>query len=421
MATVELAVRRHTDFARLYAVKRLRAHVAEDAEVREGFIAEAQVAGTIRHPNVVSVIDVGSDERGPFLVMDWVDGVPLHRFVPRALEMGPLPISLGCRMIAQVARGLHAAHEFYTPSGDKIELVHRDVSPQNILVGYDGLVRVSDFGIAKALGRGRATTTGLVKGKVGYLAPEQLRFETLDRRADLFSVGVVLFELLAGVRLYGTAGSDLESTAKRILREAPPGIGDARRDAPPALEELLFSLLSKAREERPATAKETADRLDAIASDLELDEGPVSLETFMEERLGEQRAEMRAKIAAAIARVDEAVDAPTPIVRTKGRLRPVMIGAGLVAGSLAIAVTAWAIGFAFASEAEPTRAIEQEVAPVEIPASPPITVEVEPAPRPIVPALVQSEEPERPRVRPRTKRVPSMRVALPMQGEGGWN
>jgi serine/threonine-protein kinase len=417
MATVELAVRRQSDFARLYAVKRLRPHLAEEAEVREGFIAEAQVAGTIRHPNVVSVIDVGTDERGPFLVMDWVDGIPLHRFVPKALENGPLPIALGCRIVAQVARGLHAAHEFYTPGGDRIELVHRDVSPQNILVGYDGLVRVTDFGIAKALGRGRATTTGLLKGKVGYLAPEQLRFETLDRRADLFGIGVVLFELLSGARLYATAGADLESTAKRILREDPPSIGDTRRDAPPALEELLFSLLSKAREDRPATAKETAERLEAIAAEIELDEGPVNLEAFMEERFRDDRAGMRTRIADAIARIGSETTATTRITRPRSP-RFFAIAGALVAGSLAIAATAWAISALGGSDPAEPRVVSTHAAAPMAPAI--VQAPAVQAPAMTDPIEVVEDPVERPRARARTKRTTQMR-SLPMQGEGGWN
>ncbi|MDQ3034544.1 MAG: serine/threonine protein kinase, partial [Myxococcota bacterium] len=297
---MSLAIRRDGAFERLYAIKRLHAEVLETASAREAFSREARIAGLVRHPNVVSVLSVGRDEDGPFLVMDWIDGVPLHALLGRLLESGPVPIALACRIAEQVARGLHAAHQLVTHTGEHLELVHRDVSPQNVLVGFDGLVRVTDFGIAKALSGDSPTATGVVKGKAGYLSPEQLGCEVVDRRADLFSLGIVLFEALSGRRLYHDRGvGALGVIAERILHEPPPSIAEERRDAPPALDELLFELLAKDRSERPSTALEVARRLAAIAEHTR-DEDEPDLEAILAARFEPDRAALRARIAAAL-------------------------------------------------------------------------------------------------------------------------
>lgn len=265
MGQVDLCVRRTGTFERLYAVKRLHPHLREDEAMRSMFLDEARVAGLVRHANVVAVLDVGEDVDGPYLVMDYVEGVSLSRFVRARAKVGThLPVPLCAQIIAQVARGLHAAHELAGSDGAPLDLVHRDVSPQNILVGRDGTVRVTDFGIAKALGRSTHTSTGVLKGKVGYMSPEQLRFERVDRRSDLFALGVVLFELVHLRRLY--SGGDGAEVARCILHEVPPDLGEGRADVPPALVELSFQLLAKDREDRPATAQEVAERLEELVS-----------------------------------------------------------------------------------------------------------------------------------------------------------
>ena len=137
------------------------------------FLDEGRIAGLVRHPHVVSVVDVGEDEAGPYLVMDFVEGVSLAELIARAAARGEhVPMTVALRIAAQVAAGLHAVHETRGADGKLLQLIHRDVSPQNVLIAFDGTARVSDFGIAKALGRATRTTTGVLKGKVGYLAPD---------------------------------------------------------------------------------------------------------------------------------------------------------------------------------------------------------------------------------------------------------
>jgi tRNA A-37 threonylcarbamoyl transferase component Bud32 len=307
MGRVDLSSRREGTFERLYAVKHLHAHVREDAEMRAMFLDEARIAGLLRHPNVVSVVDVGEDDEGPFLVMDYVEGVPLTSLVKRALETETqLPIEVALRIAIDVARGLAAAHDLCDSDGAPLHLVHRDVSPHNVLVGFDGIARVTDFGIAKVLGRQSAqTSTGILKGKLGYMSPEQLRFHAPDRRSDLFSLGVVLYELLAGRRLY--RGSEGESAALRILEEPPPDLADARDDAPPALVGLLFALLAKDPADRPRDAHAVEHALEEVLADL----GVAATTNVV-------RAHMRASFEAERAQreleVRTAQSTPTPLV-----------------------------------------------------------------------------------------------------------
>ncbi len=286
MASVALVVRREGGFARAYAEKRLLPGFGDDPEVRAMFMDEARIAGLLRHPNVVSVLDVGEDERGAYLLMDYVEGLPLTALIRRFAQVGePTPIQICLDIVIQAARGLHAAHTLVDHDGSALELVHRDVSPHNLLVGFDGVVRVTDFGIARALGRRTKTTTGILKGKVGYMAPEMLRFEPIDRRADLFSLGVVLHELVAGKRLYRSR--DQSESARRILHEAPPDLGLARIGVPDELVRLSFELLAKDPVHRPDTAKDVARRLEAIRLNLVAVEGEQELDVYMRENLDE--------------------------------------------------------------------------------------------------------------------------------------
>ncbi len=291
MGTVSVCVRRAGAFERLYAIKRLHPHLQGDPAMRSMFLDEARMSGLLRHSNVVPVLDVGEDDAGPFLVMDYVEGVSVSRFIRHHAKQGDrVPVPLCLHIAAQTARGLHAAHELEDTDGHALQLVHRDVSPQNILIARDGVVRVTDFGVAKALGRSTHTSTGLLKGKVGYMSPEQLRFEPIDRRCDLFALGVVLFELLTAKRMF--PGKDAAAVARRVLNEAPPDIGDMRPEVSPAVVELVFELLAKDPAQRPSTAAEVASR---IEEELAL-EGAVDLASYVEANFGEELDQTRASV-----------------------------------------------------------------------------------------------------------------------------
>jgi serine/threonine-protein kinase len=340
MGRVELALRKEGAFRRLYAVKRLHSILVSDASVREMFMEEARIAGLIRHPNVVSVLDVGEDSDGPFLIMDYVEGASLSALMKRALAAeASIPIQICVRIAREIALGLHAAHELVDHEGARLDVVHRDLSPQNVLVGFDGAIRITDFGIAKALGRSVRTSTGVLKGKLSYMAPEQLQFEDPDRRSDLFSLGVIFFELLSGKRLYDNSASG--DAPRRILKEPPPDIGEERPEVPAALVQLLFELLAKEREKRPSDAKSVAARLDAVLAELVAGEGPFELGAWIDAVAGDFRRERKAEVAAALAQV-ETRPPPKPAARASWRT-PVWIGAGLavVAAATGIGLSAW--------------------------------------------------------------------------------
>ncbi len=341
MGRVDLAVRLEGSFERLFAVKRLKAALADDTGVREMFLDEARIAGLVRHPNVVSVLDVGHDAEGPYLVMEWVEGVSVAQLLAQR-SAHPLPVDVCLRVAAQVADGLHAAHEQGDAEGRPLHLVHRDVSPQNILIGFDGVARVTDFGIAKALGRTTQTSTGILKGKLGYISPEQLRFEPADRRADLFGLGVVLFELLTGKRLY--RGEDELDGPRRILSEPPPDLGDFRVDVEPELVELMFELLAKSREGRPETAKAVAQRLEAMLAALTSAGETTDTAELLARHFSGAREQQRQRTREAVERVRAPstisaagvvarVDAPRPRSRLKWGLGA---GAALALSTLAV-------------------------------------------------------------------------------------
>jgi eukaryotic-like serine/threonine-protein kinase len=292
MGYVELCFRREGRFLRWCARKRLHEQFRSDLTFRSMFMDEARLAGLVRHPNAVGVLDVGEDQDGPFLIMDFIEGVSLSRVIGEAADSGrPFPMQVAVRICFDAAMGLHAAHEVRSEDGTVLRLVHRDMSPQNILIGFDGTVRVTDFGIAKALGNTSRTSAGVLKGNIGYLSPEQLRFEDADRRSDFFSLGVTLYELLSGQRLYpNTDGFD---GTRRILSEPPPDIGEVRSDVPPELVELLFELLAKERESRPATAAEIAGRLEGILAALIAEEGSVTVADYMDQHFASQRQQQR--------------------------------------------------------------------------------------------------------------------------------
>jgi hypothetical protein len=296
MGYVELCLRREGRFLRWCARKRLQEQFRSDLRFRSMFMDEARLAGLVRHPNVVGVSDVGEDADGPYLIMDYVEGVSLSRAIREMVGSGrSIPMQVAVRICLDVAMGLHAAHEVRSEDGTILRLVHRDVSPQNILIGFDGTVRVTDFGIAKALGNTSQTNAGVLKGNMGYLSPEQLQFEEPDRRSDFFSLGVTLYELLSGVRLYpNTDGFD---GTRRILVEPPPDIGEVRTDVPPELVELLFEMLSKSRESRPSTALEIAGRLEGILAPLIAEEGSVTVADYMDQHFAHQRHQQRTFLA----------------------------------------------------------------------------------------------------------------------------
>ena len=261
MATVYLAQRiGAAGFARTVALKVVHPHLADLTEFTEMFLDEARLSSRIDHPNVVRVDDFGNVDGRYFLAMEYIRGQPLAAVLT---ELGKhrrrMAPQLSVWIATQVAEGLHAAHEATDPQGEPLGLVHRDVSPQNVMVSYDGHVKVLDFGVAKAEGRLQLTREGSLKGKLAYMSPEQAWSRPVDRRADIFSLGVVLWELLVGRRLF-RRNDDVETLlAVRETRvPAPRSAGAPTTDA---LDAVVLSALDRDPAARPPTASVLARRL----------------------------------------------------------------------------------------------------------------------------------------------------------------
>jgi serine/threonine-protein kinase len=223
MATVYLGrMRSPAGFARTVAIKRMHPHFAEDPTFVAMFFDEARLAMQLHHPNIVPTFDVVSADGELLLVMEYVHGESLSGLLRAAKESGSrVPPPIASAVLCGVLEGLHAAHEARGEGGSHLGIVHRDVSPQNIVVGADGMPRILDFGVAKAAGRVQATVEGQIKGKLGYMAPEQLSGFEVDRRADIFAAAVVLWETLTGERAFG--GDAPPDVIRAVLtRDLPP-------------------------------------------------------------------------------------------------------------------------------------------------------------------------------------------------------
>jgi serine/threonine-protein kinase len=360
MGRVDLAMRRVGGFKRMYAIKRLHPHLASDPDFRAMFLDEARIAGRLRHPNVVGVLDVGEDAQGPFLVMDFVDGLPLSNLMRLARKSEePIPVQLCLRIAIAVAQGLHAAHDVEA-DGEKLELVHRDLTPQNIMIGWDGSVRITDFGIAKAFGRTTRTATGVIKGKMAYMAPEQVLAKGVDRRADLYSLGIVLFEMLSGERFHGRPG--MEVAPRDVLESETPDIGELRPDVPDELVQLMFELLAKSPEARPPTAREVALRLERCLATLLIDEETAHVADYVDLVAGEVRGEQKRFVDQALAEVERSEQ-----IRV-GRRRTTVVALLGVAAVVGLGV---AMASAWPSSPEPSEPDAEAVTQPESAASPP--------------------------------------------------
>ncbi|MEZ4442495.1 MAG: serine/threonine-protein kinase [Polyangiaceae bacterium] len=283
-------------FQRLVAIKRLHPHLAAERDFVEMFLDEARLAASIHHRNVVPILEIGTSEAGYYLVMEYIEGVTLARLMTQATVLQePIPRSVLLRIVIDTLSGLHAAHELKGEGGVHLGVVHRDCSPQNILVGVDGCTRITDFGIARARSRLHNTREGAMKGKLAYMAPEQSQGEDFDRRADVFSVATVMWEVLAGRRLF--KGKTEAQTLRRLLHDPMPRLRDVVSDVPPALDEVCHKGLCRDPAGRYATAAEMADAVEAAARSAGIATEMVATEravaALMEARYGKTVAEQR--------------------------------------------------------------------------------------------------------------------------------
>ncbi len=264
MATVHFGrLQGAAGFARSVAIKRLHPQYAKDPDFVAMFLDEARLAARISHPNVVPTLDVVAQEDELFLVMEYVRGVSLSRLARAAKQRGErIPLKIVGSIVSGMLNGLHAAHEARDESGEPLHIVHRDVSPQNVLVGTDGIARVLDFGVAKAVGRVQGTREGQLKGKLPYMAPEQITTGSVSRKTDIYAASVVLWEVLVGRRLF--FGDNEANIMSLVLAGEVLPPSEFVPDLPPQFDRIVLRGTHRDPEERFATAREMATEVEAV-------------------------------------------------------------------------------------------------------------------------------------------------------------
>ena len=272
-------------FEKLVALKLVLPHLAGDAHFLEMFLDEARLAGRLDHPNIAQVLDLGEADGEHFMAMEYVHGVNVRDLLARAEEAGALPLDAALTIVVDACRGLHYAHELADEGGAPLGIVHRDVSPSNLLVRYDGVVKLVDFGIAKAANRNQQTATGILKGKSGYMSPEQCRGLPVDRRSDIFGLGILLYELTTCQRLF--YGDNEFAILNRIVDGEFERPSEVAADYPAELENIALQALDPVVDNRFSTAQQLQDRLETFAKERGLQLSDTRLSAVMRGLFGD--------------------------------------------------------------------------------------------------------------------------------------
>lgn len=323
---------------RFVVIKRIQGANSDNPEFAQMFKAEVQVTMRFTHPNIVQLYESGEESGLQYIAMEWVEGRNLRQLLSKTSQKQQrIPISASCYMIEQVAAGLHYAHSFKDRiTGEPLKLVHRDVSPQNILVSYDGNIKVIDFGIAKASTNGEATRAGVIKGKLSYLSPEQVLGEVLDGRSDLFALGIVLWELLTSKRLF-VADGDNEFQVLKMIESCttyvkPPSTYNP--EVPPELDLLVMQALKRDPGKRFQTGDEFSRALKRVLAQYYSEFGSSDLSTFVKKQFQDQIVEDRKLLQQLNGKAEELIAlgikapevpppagvAPTPQIRDQTRV-----------------------------------------------------------------------------------------------------
>ena len=331
------------NFERLLALKIIHEHLLEEKEFVDMFLDEANVAVRLNHPNIVHVYELAREGDALFMAMEYLDGQPLSSVYARAVELQkPVPFDVICWVGARAADGLHYAHKLSGDDGEPVGLVHRDISPDNIFVTYDGQIRVIDFGIARAAGRIARTALGKVKGKYRYMAPEQALGRPFDHRVDLFALGATLYEVCLGSPLF--QGEDEVDTLSKILDGQIPDLSTALPGFPAGFMPVLERMLASEPEDRYHDAQAISRDLDAVVTSSGSQDQRERLADLMKTLFAEEREAQNEAVAAlrdAAKIAERRDDGPTPLTATAApskKVRPSVITGGVVIGVVALGV-----------------------------------------------------------------------------------
>jgi serine/threonine-protein kinase len=286
-------------FEKLVVVKRLYERLQKEQEFVDMFLDEARINSRLNHTNVLSVHELGEIDGRYFLTMEYIEGMPLGLLSQRAqTSLGDLPIAIIGGLLSQAAAGLHYAHEARSADGAPLNIVHRDVSPLNLLLSYEGVLKLADFGIAKADGRTTKTRSGVIKGTPTYMSPEQCTGEAVDRRSDVFGLGILFWELLTGKRLFRREYADQVYSAIVSGQVAAPSTH--RPELPSALDAIALRALARRPADRFQTAEEFRRELEAVLQEEGLRAEVVDVRNFLEEHFAQERKDQESLIRKAI-------------------------------------------------------------------------------------------------------------------------
>lgn len=248
-------------FRKQVAIKRVLPQLSAKAEFIDMFLDEARLSGRLAHSNVVSVFDIGVGDNTYFIVMEYVDGADLKQVIEYQKKLNkPMSVEAACFIVTKICQGLAYAHDLHTPEGEPLNIVHRDVTPANVLITRHGEIKIVDFGLAKASSQLASSDAGVIKGKFGYLAPETVLELGADNRVDIFAAGIILWELLAGGRRLFLGDTDFNTV--KLVREAKiPPLAPFNPNVPPELERILLKALVRDRDQRYLTARDFATDL----------------------------------------------------------------------------------------------------------------------------------------------------------------
>ena len=300
MAEIFLARQAGLDgFEKTIVLKRIRPHLSKQSSFVRMFLNEAKLAAQLNHPNIVQIYDLGRIGESHYIAMEYIFGRDMRRIIPKAdsLEI-PFPMVYALKIASSVCEGLYYAHQKADPYGNPLNIVHRDVTPENVFVSFDGTVKILDFGIAKAANQIIQTDAGEIKGKLSYMSPEQCRGMSLDCRSDLFSLGAALFEWVTGFRLF--TGDSEVAIMKSIVEGKIYAPSYFKADIPKPVEEILMRALEKERERRYPSAWDMQYAIDQFLTHHDFTPSNIHLSNFLKQLFEDELEEERSRVAGRI-------------------------------------------------------------------------------------------------------------------------